>query len=133
MSSGVQAAHERVDSSQMPRQKPKQEESEPAKHDVVLVHGRTEDGEGFRALRSRPGTLAMAELRPVREGQPLSESAELVRLRTREESPLLWDVEVVYSGDSSCPTGHEGPARVSSERYRENWERVFASDKHDVN
>jgi hypothetical protein len=104
-------------------------EQEP-EHDLVLVHGRTEDGEGLRALRSRPGSLALTELRPLREGQPLSPSAELVCLRERKESPVLWDVEVMYSkAEAAEARGHEGPARVSSDRFRHNWDRVFGGPR----
>ena len=63
-------------------------------HDIVLVHGRTQDGEGLRALRSRSERLELAEIRPARDGQPLQGSAELVQLRPRKESPLLYDVDV---------------------------------------
>lgn len=96
-------------------------------HDIVLVHGRTEDGEGLRALRSRPQRLDAAEIRPLKEGKPLAPSAEVVRLRRREESPLLWDVEVQHDGEaeSSDAGAHAGPPRVTSSAYRRNWETVF--------
>lgn len=96
-------------------------------HDVVLVHGPTEDGAGLRALRSRPQGLALTELRPLREGKPIAPSAELVRLRKRAESPFLWDVEVLHGAEAEGGAGHEGPARVTSARYRENWEAIFGS------
>lgn len=96
----------------------------PPAHDLVLVHGRTDDGEGLRAIRSRPDRLELAELRPLREGRPIGEH-EVVALHRRAESPVLWDVEVQY--DPKAPaTGHEGPARVTSRRYRENWDAIFA-------
>jgi hypothetical protein len=103
-------------------------------HDVVLVHGRTPDGAGLRGLRSRPGSLALAELRPILEGKPLQPGGELVRLKAREGSPLLWNVETVAElpRDAARPepapsTSHEGPPRVSTESYRENWERIFGA------
>ena len=109
---------------------PEEKGGEPG-HDVVLVHGRTEDGEGLRALRSRPGSLSLTELRPVREGQALAPSAELVRLRERKESPALWDVDVLYAPAPETAGGksHEGPARVSTDRYRENWDQVFGTKR----
>lgn len=93
-------------------------------HDVVLVHGRTEDGEGVRALRSRPRRLDLAEIRPVKQGKPL-QGGELVRLRQRGESPLLYDVEVQYAEESDTSADHAGPPRVTSSAYRRNWEAVF--------
>jgi hypothetical protein len=95
-----------------------------ADHDVVLVHGRTEDGEGVRALRSRPKRLDLAEIRPVKQGQPL-QGGELVRLRRRGEGPLLYDVEVQHADESDASADHAGPPRVTSSAYRRNWETIF--------
>ena len=98
-------------------------------HDVVLLHSRTEDGEGIRALRSRPRRLELAEIRPTRPGKPIS--GELVRLHPRKETPLLCDVEVQYSAEESGgdATGHDGPPRVATRSYRDNWEMVFGKKK----
>ena len=95
-------------------------------HDVVLVHGRTEDGQGLRALRSRPGKLEVAEIRKLQKGKPLT-SGELVSLKPREESPLLWDVDVQYSvGEESSTVG---PPKVTSQKYRSNWDTVFGKKR----
>jgi hypothetical protein len=93
-------------------------------HDVVLLRGRTPDGKGVRAVRSRPERIDLAEIRPLQEGRPIHD-AELVRLHPREESPLLYDVEVQYGERDQGSVGHEGPARVTSPEYRENWDAVF--------
>ena len=55
--------------------------------DVVLMHGPTEDGEGARVLRARPGRLDAGEVRPVREGKPLGGGGEIVRLEQRADAP----------------------------------------------
>ena len=95
-------------------------------HDVVLLHGPTEDGEGVRALRSRPKKLELAEIRPVKEGKPIMSGGELVRLQRREESPLLYDVEVQHREPAPrTQTDHAGPPRVASREYRDNWDAVF--------
>ena len=119
----------------------------PRPHDVVLVHGRTADGRGVRALRSRPNRLDLAELRPATEGQPIQPGAEIVHLKRREESELLWDVDVKFRHDdrqgeaqglgagvepegeaeASNATGRSGPAQVATDRYRANWEAIFRS------
>ena len=99
-------------------------------HDVVLVHGRTEDGQGLRALRSRPDRLDLAELRPLRSGQPIQGAGEVVRLRQRGESPLLYDVDVQYHGEEQGGTG--GPPQVATQRYRDNWEAIFGKKRRGV-
>jgi len=93
-------------------------------HDIVLVHGRTEDGEGLRAIRSRPERLEAAEIRPIKDGRPIN-GAELIRLHQREESPLLYDVDVQCPSEELSAGARGGPPRVSSRRYRNNWDAVF--------
>ncbi len=95
-------------------------------HDVVLVHGRTEDGLGLRALRSRPGKLESAEIRQVEKGKPIH-GGDVVSLKSREESPLLWDVDVQYSTGEQSST--VGPPKVSSDRYRANWDSIFGKKR----
>lgn len=99
-----------------------------ADHDVVLLHSRTEDGEGMRAIRSRPEKLELAEIRPLKKGKPLA-SGEIIRLQPREESPLIFDVKVQYDGRPAQDMCHSGPPRYSSARYCENWEAVFGKRK----
>ncbi|MBI5536440.1 MAG: hypothetical protein HY898_27205 [Deltaproteobacteria bacterium] len=114
-----------------PEPDPKPKEADADKHDVVLVHGQTEDGEGVRVLRSRPGKIEAAELRAIKQGVPI-QGAEVVRLRERDGSPVLWDVEVEYDGRDEA--SHKGPSRVSSRAYRDNWDRIFGdSSAGDVN
>jgi len=97
-------------------------------YDVVLLHGRTDDGEGLRALRSRPGRLEAAEIRPTREGEHIGD-AELVTLHPREV-PILCDVEVQYDPRSPDPGPvRAGPPRVASDAYRAGWDLVFGSNR----
>ena len=95
-------------------------------HDVVLVGPPTEDGEGRSALRSRPGRLDLAEIRPAAEGRPLGDG-ELVRLKARGR-PDLYDVEVLYGEADRAAAGaigHAGPPRVASGAFRARWEQIF--------
>jgi hypothetical protein len=94
--------------------------------DVVLVHGRTEDGEGLRALRARAEGLSLAELRPLKEGRPLG-ACEIVRLSRREENPLLFDVQVQHEVADRELRAFAGPARVATRAYRNNWEAIFGA------
>jgi hypothetical protein len=99
---------------------------EPKDQDVVLMCGKTSDGEGVRVLRSRAsGEPEAGELRSVKPGEPI-QGAELVRLSPRQESPLIWDVHVEYDGRAN--KSHAGPARVASSAYRRNWDQVFGKD-----
>lgn len=99
-------------------------------HDVVLLHGTTEDGEGIRALRSRPKKLELAEIRPVKEGKPIMSGGEVVRLQQREENPLLYDVEVQHREPApKTHTDHAGPPRIASQEYRNNWEAIFGKPR----
>jgi hypothetical protein len=102
----------------------KEPSSEGGDRDVVLLHGRTEDGEGVRAIRARERRLELAELRPLKKGKPLH-AGEVVRLRPHKESPMICDVDVVYKADGEQGTSHAGPPNVSSARYRQNWDAIF--------
>ncbi len=113
-------------------------------HDVVFLHSKTADGKGIRALRARPGRVDLTEIRPIKEGKPIS-SEEIVSLHPREESPLIWDVETKYKpepvGTSTTDSQSRiGPGQVASNLYRQNWETIFgkvrkksAREKHHLN
>lgn len=96
--------------------------------DVVMLHGKTEDGEGARVLRARPGRVEAGEVRPLREGKPLTKG-EVVSLSRREDAPALYDVKVqhVVAGPegSTSQKATPGPAQVATRAYRESWERIF--------
>jgi hypothetical protein len=120
-----------VDKASAPGEGEDKSESEAsvAEHDIVLVHGRTDDGQGIKALRSRPGRLEAAEIRPIKEGQPLH-SGELVSMNEREGSPLLWDVEVLHRVQGEAGEAQNaGPPQVTSASYRRNWDEVFGATK----
>lgn len=96
--------------------------------DVALLYRPTDDG-AFRALRARRGRVEMSEVRPLEDGQPVTRG-EVVSLHRRGETPLF-DVEVHWVAPApKAETASEsrertGPARVTSTRYRANWESVF--------
>lgn len=100
--------------------------------DVALIHGVTSDGE-LRILRKREDRLELGGVRPLREGVPIT--GEVVRLTPRKEFPLLCDVRTELAappsaGDTAAKGGAEakrkGPAQVASDRYRDNWDKIFA-------
>jgi hypothetical protein len=129
----------------MPKNCEKQTTAEDSPKDVLLVAGKTEDGEGLRGLRwqrERPDGVSLTELRPVVHGQALVHG-ELVSLSQRQESPLLWDVDVACRVDQGKVVENEtsrgGPALVVSDRYRQGWDQVFGHsqvgkrDREDMN
>jgi hypothetical protein len=107
--------------------------------DVVLMHGPTEDGEGARVLRARPGRLDAGEVRPMREGRPLGVGGEVVRLEPRVDAPALYDVQVEYTVPSPSPDREAGPpvrtgpAQVATPAYRDNWDHTFGTRRKQLN
>jgi hypothetical protein len=102
-------------------------------YDVVMVAGRTEDGEGAQVLRARPGRVEAGEVRPMKEGRPLT-TGEVVRLEQRKDAPALYDVHVEHVVSSSAAKApHNGPAQVATDEYRASWERTFGPASKSLN
>ena len=101
--------------------------------DVVMLHGKTPDGEGAQVLRARPGRIEAGEVRPMREGKPLA-AGEVVSLTPRTDAPALFDVKVEHVVEPAAPkASHAGPAQVATEKYRESWERTFGRPSRELN
>jgi hypothetical protein len=94
--------------------------------DVVLVCGRSDDGKRYDVLRQRGAEVQAGTMRPLDEGKPIH--GEVVRLKAREDSPVLFDVEVQHEGPNT--TGR--PAKVATDQYRKGWESIWAK-KRDAN
>jgi len=93
--------------------------------DVVLLCSPTADGEGVNALRARKDRVELAEIRPLKEGQPIV-AGEIARLKPRRDMPGVCDVEVTYEVPRPpVSSAHAGPPRISSESFRQNWDRAF--------
>ncbi|MBS2019746.1 MAG: hypothetical protein JST00_43185 [Deltaproteobacteria bacterium] len=95
--------------------------------DVVVLGPPTSDGAGVHVLRARDEKIEAGELRALQEGRPIS--GEVVTLEPRKENPRVCDVRSSYVPPShaSTTTGapHKGPARVSSQAYRDGWDEIF--------
>ena len=110
--------------------------------DVVLMGGATEDGEGARVLRARPGRIDAGEVRPMREGRPIA-GGEVVRLERRADTPALFDVHVECAVPPTATSAMEqptsaarsdgGPPQVATRAYRDNWEVTFGSRRRELN
>lgn len=104
------------------------------KADVALVHGRTDDGEGFRIIRAKDDRIEMGEVRSIKEGQNIQ--GEVVKLTQRPESPALFDCETLVnvgqdkaSDTVALPRSggllSQGPAQIATESYRNNWDTLW--------
>jgi hypothetical protein len=107
--------------------------NENTSRDLVVLNGPTSDGEGVRVVRLREESVEVGEMRALKEGVPIG-TGDVVKLHAREGSPLVWDVEVQYSGSGKSKpqtSGHAGPARVSNAAYRKNWDSIFGRSEDD--
>jgi hypothetical protein len=128
-----------------PKPKPRKSRSK----DIAILSGPTEDGQGARVLRIRQGTVSAGEIRPVKEGEPITHN-EVVRLHPIDADQRVCEVEVLH--DPALPDGQDGKlethehdgssaqrdaevapkaathprrARVSTPTYRKNWSAIF--------
>ncbi|HTA93161.1 MAG TPA: hypothetical protein VK745_26465 [Polyangiaceae bacterium] len=106
----------------------------PASPDVALIHGVSPDG-SLHILRARENRLELGAIRPLREGVPIT--GEVVKLRPRENCPVVCDVEVQLKAQqlpSDCQVpatpanlAHSGPAQVATDEYRKNWDAIWSA------
>ncbi|MGB5546024.1 MAG: hypothetical protein WCB63_13165 [Polyangiales bacterium] len=92
-------------------------------NDVVLIYGKSDDGQQYEVLRQRGSRIEAGTMQQLEQGRPIH--GEVVRLSAREDSPLLFDVEVQH--DARPAAGR--PAKVATDRYREGWESIWAKKK----
>lgn len=104
----------------------------PVPRDVALLGGPTQDGQGAHMLRVKDGQVTAGELRPAREGQPLQQGGELVRLQPLHPELPICEVETLYAATEAGAQDTRkrgGPARVSNDTYRKNWNAVFGGKR----
>lgn len=99
--------------------------------DVALIHGKTPDGEGLKILRRREDRLELGAVHPLKEGMPIT--GEVVTLTPRPHFPLLCDVKTELAApkpQADVPAApRHGPAQVATDRYRENWDRIWSKPR----
>lgn len=97
--------------------------------DLALIHGRTPDGEGLRIIRKRADQLEIGAVHPLKEGVPIT--GEVVSLKPRPEFPLLCEVKTELVApkpaerEEAGARARSGPPQVATDRYRENWDRIW--------
>ena len=100
--------------------------------DVVVPRAPTPDGKGVQVVRLRESAVEVGEVRPLAEGQPIQENADVVKLSPRSDVPA-YNVEVIVprrsrrsaSTDGEPPRALKGPAQVATDEYRRNWLAIF--------
>lgn len=90
--------------------------------DIALVYGKSEDGKSYGVLRQRDQEIQVGLLRPIEHGKPIQ--GELVRLRPRDESPLVFDVETHYR--PTVERTASGPPKVANAAYRDGWDSIWS-------
>lgn len=95
--------------------------------DVVMLHSPTDDGEGAKVLRARPGRLDAGEVRPLQDGKPLHAGGEVVRLEPRAEGKPVYDVKVQHVVPETRASTK--PVQVATRQYRDSWDRTFGAKK----
>lgn len=96
--------------------------------DVALLLGKSDDGELLALRAPEEAQLQLMRLRPLKDGEAVT-GQEILQLKPRPKTPRICDVDVIYRPE---PEAHGGPARVSSERYRRGWERLFGPVDKDL-
>lgn len=93
--------------------------------DVALVCGVSGDGQGIDIIRKRGDRIETGTVRPLEQGKPIH--GEVVRLKQRESSPLVYDVEVEIpaQAQTASPASSGRPAQVATDTYRKNWDAIY--------
>lgn len=109
----------------MQRSKEKSASAPDAPGDVAIVCGVSDDGRGIDIIRRRGERIETGTVRRLEQGKPIH--GEVVRLRPREQFPLICDVEVEVPGPArqEVPASTSGPAQVATETYRKNWDAIY--------
>lgn len=88
--------------------------------DIVWVYAKSDDGRGYDVLRRRGDEVSAGTVRQLDEAKPIH--GEVVRLKPRDDSPALFDVEVQLEARASKGR----PAKVATDEYRKGWESIWA-------
>ena len=116
-----------------PAEAPGDDTSKPAPEkrdlDVAIVCGVSDDGQGVDIIRKRGERIEAGTVRRLEQGKPIH--GEVVRLRPRDQFPMICDVEVEVPAQR---TGEpfavsSGPAQVATETYRKNWDAIYGRGK----
>lgn len=96
---------------------------------MAIVCGVSDDGQGVEIIRRRGERIEAGTVRRLEQGKPIH--GEVVRLRPREQFPMVCDVEVEMPapGHASEGLATGRPAQVATETYRKNWDAIYGRNK----
>ena len=119
-SSSAEAKTAKKAAAPRPKKAAKEGAKKKAQDDVVLVHGRDENG-GLHVLRKKGEELSAGVLEPLQHGKPVR--GDILKLKPREDAPFLADVveEVAIGG------GITKPAKVSTPKYKKGWDAIWGA------
>ena len=95
----------------------------PDRTDVALITGPTDDNKGARIVRLKDDEVTVGEVRALEEGKPIQ--GEVLKLTPRKDNANVCDVAVVMEAPKRAS---KGPAKVATESYRANWDKVFGAN-----
>jgi hypothetical protein len=95
--------------------------------DVAIVCGVSDDGQGVEIIRKRGERIETGTVRRLEQGKPIH--GEVVRLRPREQFPMICDVEVEVAAPAHAQPTSSGPAQVATETYRKNWDAIYGRSR----
>jgi hypothetical protein len=96
--------------------------------DVAIVCGVSDDGQGLDIIRRRGERIETGTVRRLEQGKPIH--GEVVRLRPREQHPMICDVEVeMQAPNAAHPAASSGPAQVATDTYRKNWDAIYGRNR----
>ena len=92
---------------------------------------RDDDSDRTGVLRLREGRVEVGTVQPLVHGQSIQ--GEVVRLKPRKDLPIVCDVDVVLKVDPPAKDRNRaGPAQVATDRYRKNWDAIWARRDDDL-
>lgn len=95
------------------------------KRDIIAFTSENDDGT-YDAIRWDENGPSKGRVRPLQDGQPISQSEEVLHIDRIEGSPF-------YSAETMHGSRKSGPSQVATSSYRANWDKVFKKPSPQVN
>jgi hypothetical protein len=109
-----------------PRRRSRQPKAHDELGDVAFAFGKDEHGVHVLRRRSADAPIEAGVIRPLVQGQPITD--EVVSLRARADAPGLFDVKVELESShprTIPPRPGDGPSQVATDSYRKGWDSIW--------